>query len=191
MVTAIIPVYHNEKTLYQSLDRMIKYEGMIDEVVMVYDGYAHGNRLYHRFSKQISIYPDIPWGNSRARNIGAINAANDWLLFIDVDHFIEDDVMCDFNPQKVYKFKRVLDKTVWHCNTMLMHKDTFFSVGGYDERFCGHYGYEDRYLHWKLEKAGYDFENLETEVKVIHSGSVNLERDKTHNKRLFNKLINV
>ena len=41
-------------------------------------------------------------------------------------------------------------------------KDLFFAVGGYDEMFCGHYGYEDRYLEFQLRKHGYEFERKGT-----------------------------
>ena len=192
MISAIIPVYLNEDTLIENLDRL-KFNDQVTEVVCVFDGYKPDTemlwRIKARGAKPVFIYPDIPWGNSRARNIGAINSENDWLLFLDVDHVIENKEVKDLDKKNVYKFKRVLNKTEWHCNTLLMHKDAFFSVGGYYEGFCGNYGYEDRYMEWQLLKSGYDFVHLNSEVFVLNGGGVKLERDKSNNRILFNRLI--
>lgn len=195
MISAIIPVYNNESTLMINIDRLFEVE-KITEVICVFDGYQctgwFKEYIERRKGKVVSNYPNIPWGNSRARNIGAINASNEYLLFIDVDHTIKKQIWFYRHgfKDRVYKFKRVLQKTEWHCNTLLMHKDLFFSVGGYDERFCGHYGYEDRYLEFRLKKQGYEFENLQDEVIVLNGGSVDIERDKNRNKILFKKLTN-
>lgn len=190
MISAIIPVYNNEATLIKNINRLWEVD-RITEVVCVFDGYSCNNSVRKyieaRKCKVISNYPNIPWGNSRARNIGAINASNKYLLFIDVDHTIKNQIGNLWND-RVYKFKRVLNKTEWHCNTLLMHRDIFFSVGGYDERFCGHYGYEDRYLEYRLREQGYEFENLQDEVIVLNGGGVDIERDKNRNKSLFKKL---
>lgn len=192
MISAIIPVYNNEATLIKNINRLYEVE-RITEVVCVFDGYSCSNSVRKyieaRKGKVVSNYPNIPWGNSRARNIGAINASNDYLLFIDVDHTIKDQIG-DLWNDRIYKFKRVLKKTEWHCNTLLMHKDLFFSVGGYDERFCGHYGYEDRYLEFRLRNNGYTFDNLQDEVIVLDGGGVDIPRDKERNKTLFKKLTN-
>lgn len=204
MISAIIPVYNNEATLIRNINRLWEVD-KITEVVCVFDGYSCNNSVRKyieaRKGKVVSNYPNVPWGNSRARNIGAINASNDYLLFIDVDHTIKNQIGPKFGlligpligtltNDRVYKFKRVLKKTEWHCNTLLMHRDIFFSVGGYDERFCGHYGYEDRYLEFRLRNHGYVFENLQDEVIVLDGGGVDIERDKDRNKTLFKKLTN-
>lgn len=195
MISAIIPVYNNESTLIKNINRLWEVD-KITEVVCVFDGYSCNNSVRKyieaKKGKVVSNYPNIPWGNSRARNIGAINASNDYLLFIDVDHTIKKQIWLyrhGFND-RIYKFKRVLKKTEWHCNTLLMHRDLFFSVGGYDERFCGHYGYEDRYLEYRLREQGYVFENLQDEVIVLNGGGADIERDKDRNKSLFKRLTN-
>ena len=193
MISAIIPVYNNEATLIKNINRLNEVE-KISEVVCVFDGYRCSDSVKEyiesKGGKTVSNYPNIPWGNSRARNIGAINASNDYLLFIDVDHTIKNQIGAVWSNDRVYKFKRVLKKTEWHCNTLLMHKDLFFSVGGYNEMFCGHYGYEDRYLEFRLREKGYTFENLQDEVIVLEGGGVDIERDKDRNKSLFKKLTN-
>jgi glycosyltransferase involved in cell wall biosynthesis len=192
MISAIIPVYNNESTLIKNINRLCEVE-KVTEIVCVFDGYACSNSVRKyieaRKGKVVNNYPNIPWGNSRARNLGAINAKNDYLLFIDVDHTIKDQIHFNaFTKGHVYKFKRVLNRTEWHCNTLLMHRDMYFDVGGYDERFCGHYGYEDRHIEFKLRREGYEFTNLQDEVIVLEGGGVDIERDKSRNQSLFKKL---
>jgi predicted glycosyltransferase involved in capsule biosynthesis len=65
----------------------------------------------------------------------------------------------------------------------------FYDIGGYDERFCGNYGYEDRHLEWKII-INHNIANLDDEVIVLEKGGCGLDRNKEHNKILFNKLKN-
>lgn len=189
MISVIIPVYHNEETLLENVKRL-SMAFMIEEIICVFDGYEcekNTRRYLERYGKVINIYPDIRWGNARARNIGAANARFNYLLFIDVDHTLKLPFVINPKDDCAYKFKRVLHKTEWHPNCMMMHKDIFYEVGGYDERFCGNYGYEDRYFDWKIRRK-YPIVHSENELEVLNGGGVELGRDKTINKRLFEKL---
>jgi len=191
MITAIIPVYHNEEALHKTLKNLCSQD-QITEVILIYDGYAHNDSfldlMFGTYIIKISIFPDIPWALSKARNIGAINATNEYLLFIDVDRVFKERYFFDVKPDKVYKFKIVLDKTVYHPNAMLMHRDIFFKVGGYDERFDGYYGYEDRYLEHVLQINKYEFVNSENELIVLNNGGVKMERNKERNHDLWRRL---
>jgi predicted glycosyltransferase involved in capsule biosynthesis len=133
----------------------------------------------------------VKWGNARARNIGAINAKNEWLLFLDVDHTIKEKItssdMSSLNKKMVMRMRRDYGgKTAWPSGSIIIHRDLFFKIGGYDERFCGNYGYEDLYLVHKAGKAL----NTEIELSVLIEGRVHLNRDTTVNKLLFEKLTN-
>jgi glycosyltransferase involved in cell wall biosynthesis len=194
MISVIIPVYHNEKALLKSLSFIVD---KFSEIVVVFDGYKPDLELFNDPDltnvKLIMNYPDVPWGNARARNIGAINSSNPYLLFLDCDHtfknlFIEDEFSF-INPGKAYRFKRTYNnKTTWPSGSLIMHRDMFFIVGGYNERFCGNYGYEDLYMVWKLREANHIVENSNIHIDVIHEGRTNLKRDTTINKKLFEEL---
>jgi predicted glycosyltransferase involved in capsule biosynthesis len=194
MISVIIPVYHNESTLQKNLEYLEKVE-RISEKIIVFDGYhppaPFGCNTYdlYRGMKTIANYPDVKWGNARARNIGAINARNEWLLFLDVDHTLKSQIKgSDFqrlNKLQVMRMKRTYKgNTVWPSGSIIIHRELFFSVGGYDERFCGNYGYEDLHLIHKVGKST----NTEIELSVLPEGRVNLKRDTTVNMMLFEKL---
>ena len=194
MISVIIPVYHNEKGLLKSLSLIVN---SFAEIIVVFDGYKPGLEILKQLDsmsvKAIMNYPDIPWGNARARNLGAINSNQSYLLFLDCDHtfkrlFIEDDFKFII-PGNVYKFRRKRGNDItWPSGSLLMNCSIFFKVGGYDERFCGHYGYEDLHLLYKIKKAGIEIVNSNIPIDVIEEGRVNLERDTTINKKLFEKL---
>ena len=195
MISVIIPVYHNEKSLLKSLTFIAD---KFSEIIVVFDGYKPDEKSLSDIDflevKAIMNYPDIPWGNARARNIGAINSNLPYLLFLDCDHtfknlFIEDDLSF-IVPSNVYKFKRIhKGKTAWPSGSILIHRDLFFKVGGYDERFCGHYGYEDLHLLHKIKKSGIEIINSDIIIDVLEEGRVNLKRDTSINKKLFDELV--
>lgn len=194
MISVIIPVYHNEETLHKNLYYLEDQE-LIAERILVFDGYevpsVYDDSYFYRDIKTISNYPDIPWGNARARNIGAINAVGDWLLFLDVDHTfmtkIDENEIQHLRKNAVNKFKRTYKgETTWPSGSVLIHKETFFKVGGYDERFCGNYGYEDLFLCDKIRNEY----RTEIEIEFLLEGEVSMERDITINRELYERLKN-
>lgn len=105
---------------------------------------------------------DKPWHQHAARNIGAHEAKGNWLLLTDMDHLVPqstaeallkiDDRCGTLNIPDVFTFTRRdapgLEKKMHpktgeehpHPNSFCMTKDTYWTVGGYDEDFCGIYG---------------------------------------------------
>lgn len=200
MISVIIPVYHNEATLMKSLNYLDE-QPYINETILVFDGYKPDSYFsdsmysYLKGTKVIANYPDIPWGNARARNLGAINANNNLLLFLDVDHTFKKRITghehqtINANHNTVLRFKRDYEgRTEWPSGSILLHRDSFFGVGGYNEKFCGNYGYEDIELLWRLEQAGIKIINSEIEIDVMPEGRVILPRDVSVNRKLFTEI---
>lgn len=94
------------------------------------------------------IEVDIRWNWLAARNIGMHHAVDGWCILTDMDHMIEEKVLDSIVHGKhdegmIYRFSR----REWtgmnvhpHPNSMLMTKEMFWKVGGYDERLSGYYG---------------------------------------------------
>lgn len=108
-------------------------------------------------TKIFRVAVDMPWHQHAARNIGAHEARHDWLMLTDIDHLLPlqswKDIFAIEPPiavQDVFTFTRYEADTGKrkikngnehpHPNTFLMRKDFFWSVGGYDEDYCGVYG---------------------------------------------------
>jgi len=128
------------------------------------------------------IQDDLQYNTPGALNLGMMVAATPWILTMDSDCTFEADVMqslLDFKPEqeKVYSFFRnritedghlASNKRVLPC-TILLHKDAFIAVNGFDEDFTGTwskelkeytggfegYGMFDNAFHGRLSATGY------------------------------------
>lgn len=101
----------------------------------------------------LRITKDIPWNQMGARNLG-MHHASGVCLMIDPD-MVFDEVMMEsviissskLERGRVIKFgiKPVLGSKVdmTSPNTWIIHRDDFFSVGGYAEHYAGSKGWSD------------------------------------------------
>jgi hypothetical protein len=133
------------------------------------------------------IEDDIPWNQPGARNLG-FQESEGWIVCADIDHLITKENVEDILKLKkekgtVYYLGRE-DNNSW--NVYLIHKDDFEKVGGYDEDFCGHYGYDDiDFLIRCREKLKVE-EARDIKVKVYaKESSSKLERNTEHNRKLL------
>lgn len=77
------------------------------------------------------------------RNLGALVASNNWLLFTDIDHFISKKTfttLLDYrlNNEYYYTFSRIFSNgelVKMHLNSFLIDREKYWGVGGYDEDF--------------------------------------------------------
>lgn len=96
------------------------------------------------------IKQDLRWNTPGALNLGVLQAPTDWVLTLDSDCIIEYDhmklLLDTLSPdnRSVFFFERTKriykDKIVYrryHPCAMLMHKQTFKDIGGFDEDFTG------------------------------------------------------
>lgn len=102
------------------------------------------------------ILDDIKWNQHGARNLGARLARKGWLLLTDMDRvMLSADMLAmmryKLKPSRYYKpigvrmhpTLLVQDSAKGPYNQLLIHHDTFWLAGGYDEDYCGCY-YGDR-----------------------------------------------
>ena len=147
--------------------------------------------------------------NYGVKNLGALKAANDWLLLTNADHVITEKsanqiLNLNLNKETVHKFRRFNPEFTDgryndrpHIGTLLINREDLFDVGGYDEDFCGEYGHDDTFLWDCLENAGYNIV-LHEDIKIRnHScGSIadadfrskpEWSRDLTRNREILNR----
>ena len=99
----------------------------------------------------LRIDDDVGYNNGGARNLGAHVAPNGWLLLCDIDHIVTSRaasqmLQLDFDDARVYDtFQRQsLGKMLPPApNILLIHRQTFWATGGYNEDLSGNYGGED------------------------------------------------
>lgn len=166
--------------------------GTSHEVIIVDDGspkkVTQGLQDLYPFINFERIKQDIPWNQPAARNLGAAVASGDILVFTDFDHVFnvtstsEFDVIADNFSKgangKTYMFPRIKngESLGSHPCSFAILRDDFT---GFDESFCGNYGYDDTEFTRRHKPIG--ILPLST-VVVLDKTTHNLERDTTENR---------
>jgi hypothetical protein len=133
------------------------------------------------------IDTDIPWNQPGARNLG-FQESEGWIVCADIDHLVTKrniDDLLKLKKEKgtIYYLGRE-DTIGW--NLYLIHKDDFEKIGGYDEDFCGHYGYDDTLFNIMAQKNLKVKEIRHIKAKVFaKESSSKLERDFSFNQELL------
>lgn len=138
---------------------------------------------------------DIDWNMPGCRNLAAIQASSPWLLFFDVDNVVPPDQLehlvrglRGLDSQRLCVFRRTHDgqEVQPHINSFLVSRVGFFRAGGYDEDFCGHYGFEDVLFRnqWRTHVGGETLlQDLVFEQMSWRTNDLN--RDTTRNQALI------
>lgn len=133
------------------------------------------------------IEEDIPWNQPGARNLG-FSVSEGWIVCADIDHLVTKenvDALLKLKKEKgtIYYLGRE-DADSW--NLYMIHKDDFEKLGGYDEDFCGHYGYDDTLFNLMAHKNLNVKELRDIKAKVFaKESSSKLERDTEYNRSLL------
>ena len=193
-------LYYNQPEAIKNLEA-IGYDSMPYEVVIIDD--ASKPKLDCDWATTYRIRKDVPWNMSKANNFGFSKLdPNDIILRCDMDHWfsLEDlDKLAniDLKPKQVIKFNRIVHKTNGGCydtktpvNIYLGRVGDLIEVGGYNEAFCGNYGYEDKEFMHRLEKNGFDI-SIHPTIKSHCNDwmfTKGLERDASINRELYLEL---
>jgi hypothetical protein len=146
----------------------------------------------------LRVRDDIDWNMPGCRNLAAVQANSDWLLFFDIDNVLSPEdltkvllALARLDRTVRYVFRRTLDgqEVEPHLNSFLVSRWGFLRAGGYDEDFCGHYGYED-VLFRNMWRKYVGSEVLLTDVAFQQKGwkTAGLDRDVVRNQTLLHTL---
>lgn len=203
----VMPSFFNQENTGVLTDLLRKYAGYDKELmsrvlfILVDDHSPIPVHIPDDINLNIRLYridTDIMWNQGGARNLGAYMSPAPKLILSDADHYFPEDLLRDIIhsrlPRKLYKFKRVNpDGSKKHsaCNIFYTSKGTFANVLGYDEEFCGHYGFEDVWFRFLCKKTGTPLKYF-TRRKSIVSTDIDREhsyhsltRDLNINRRLL------
>lgn len=163
------------------------------EIVLVDDGSPVGFRaeevmarmpkLTCRF-KLARVLVDLPWNQCGGRNLGVHLATSQWEMITDIDHVVTLDfvnAICGetLDVDTIYSFQRLHHFTREpyraHWESKLMTRDKFWSIGGFDESFCGHYAFSERNWLRKVKQL----KNGELPYALEHVNSDEIEDSKT------------
>lgn len=96
---------------------------------------------------------DSGFNVSRARNLGAQAAKSDWFFFVDADIFVKPGLASyirnHYHPSYFFKSLRPPGQRVTAWGSVVVGREAFERVGGYDEVYAG-WGCEDEDFFYKL-----------------------------------------
>lgn len=139
--------------------------------------------------KVVRITDDIKWNQPGARNLG-FHISDGWILCADIDHLVTKENMEQLEKTElkrgcVYYLGREDTNSV---NIYVIHKDDFEKIGGYDEDFCGNYGYDDIHFYNKCVRLleVHELRHIKAKVYAKESSSEGV-RDSTHNLEVIKR----
>ena len=159
----VVPVYFNQRDAHTLIDLLQRYSSYAKDVtagiqfVIVDDGSPLPIVIPEEIKLNISLYritTDIRWNQCGARNLGVVHAKSPRIILSDSDHYFPEKLLQGILNSRVpkrtvYNFKRIDERGLAigkAMNILYTSKAIFFQTLGYDEEFCGNYGYEDLYF---------------------------------------------
>ena len=191
----VMYLYYNQPDAITFFER-IGYKDSKIKFLFIDDGSKIPLRLDWKNAHIIRIEEDIPWNQPQANNIGL-----EWLfcqnehenvLRMDIDHYFSIEDLEQISLYKVY-LKEIVTflrrERHPHPNIYLTCVKHLINAGGYNEDFCGHYGYDDIELMNRLRKKFFSFTELPIYVNINHKlNGHGLKRDTTVNKTKYEEM---
>lgn len=176
-ITIIQTYYDDPKYLHQAIETWNMYEVPVS-VILIDDGSQKypASQVFsqHTISKtvNVSLYEvteDIGFNSHGCRNLGAALSKTDWLIFLDIDHFLDPDQLTTLYNANLSEDSWYGFTTIYNgqnllmgggpSNTFMCTKKMYEQVGGYDESYTP-YHYGDREF-LSMMKSNYNWIKLE------------------------------
>lgn len=198
-LTITVPYYENPQMLRVQMHYWTEYPKDVN-IVVVDDGSPVRpalDALHNLRLSNLSLYrinEDIPWNHGGARNLAMAEIHEGWVVMTDIDHVMTIDSVrklqaMTLNPAYVYyprRYKAVQDHVVDHNphrDSFILHRDMFWVVGGFDERFSGYWNGVSRLFRTALKNhaekniALTDVSLIVHETDIIPDASTRLGRE--------------
>lgn len=97
----IVPVYNVKKYLKRCIDSLLRQTLSADEILLIDDGSTDGSEVlcdeYAREYPFIKVHHKKNGGLSSARNYGIMHSNGDYILFVDSDDCVQEDLCRELN----------------------------------------------------------------------------------------------
>ena len=145
------------------------------------------------------IEEDLYCNISGGRNLAAQQCTTEWMILLDMDTMIPEDMaliiptLTHSKEKEIFKFNRRVTENHSHPKhhqphpaVCLLRKRDYWDIGGNEEDFVGHYGYTDPSF-WHRATPDYKINTLlDVYLDYVPEGESDIERDISHNMSLFN-----
>lgn len=199
-LTLITHVYNAQQPVDHQLARWLRYDPALLARLefLVIDDHSDAPLQIDKGPlnlRLLRVADDIAWNMPGCRNLAALQARTEWMLFFDVDNVADEaaiarivNALPRLDTNRLHVFRRTeggVDVEP-HINSFLITRQGFFRAGGYDEDFSGHYGFEDVLFRtqWRRHVGG---EVLLTDIAFEQLGhrTGGLDRDTARNQALI------
>ena len=183
--------YNNPSFLIAFVDHHLDF---VDELIIVDDGSPNPASEVIKQHPKIKLYrvtKDYGFNSHGCRNLIMKESANEWVVLLDLDRkFLDPTEAFDVIKNKklknsvMYKFvaynkwtKDALSSIHISVNDFLIHREHFFSAGGYDEELIGVRN-GDRQYFVQLEHFGTEQLLPSVEIQLTRRPSLQLKNKK-------------
>jgi glycosyltransferase involved in cell wall biosynthesis len=156
------------------------------KIIVVDDGSKiPAHTLSIEYPANVEIYrvkKDVLWNEKGARNLGAVMAKTDWVIFTDFDHWFEIDdlerlLIATKQGNTAYRFQRYnVDGTLHprvHSESFLIERTRALQAGGFSECFTGQYGAAPYQIFYdRFQKNGGRFQVMDG-IKIYQRSNAN------------------
>ena len=135
-----------------------------------------------------SVLEDIQWNQPGARNLGMLMCSTEWVLSTDIDHILpaataHKIMQISLTSRAFYTLGRI-GAPKPHLNSLLLTREAYWDAGGFDEDFCGNYGYDDTDFRQRLSRIRRLTHLKRIAMRVVKS-SVRRKREPKVNRALL------
>lgn len=189
----VLYLYYNQ---HQAIKRFeaLGYDKLDIDIIFVDDGSKIP--LKCDWAKVYRIDKDVPWNMPKANNLGFSKLKGETVLRMDIDHYftpadLKRVSQIEVGEKEIIKFRRIYKgkRISEGKNIYLARVNDIVKVGGYNEVFCGNYGYEDGELMHRLRLNGFKFIMSNITCIVDENHTKGLNRNTEINYIKYRKLI--
>lgn len=122
-VSIIVPVYNGERYIERCLESILSQSYKEIEVIIVDDGSMdNSKKILEKFlERRVKLYTKKNEGVSKARNFGIEKATGDLILFVDIDDYIDREMV-----SKLVEKVGIKEKTFILCDNLEIYKSEVF-----------------------------------------------------------------
>lgn len=124
LISIIIPIYNTAEYLVQCLESLIEQTYRNIEIILVDDGSTDCSlSICQKYASRysfIKVYSQDNAGQGSARNLGVSKCSGDYIMFVDSDDWVEQEIV-----QKLYDNIVTSDSNISVCNYRRTYKNRF------------------------------------------------------------------
>lgn len=103
LLSVIVPIYNSEHYLHKCIDSILSQSMSDFELILIDDGSVDSSgKICDEYAKKdtrIRVFHKENGGVSSARNLGLDNAQGEWIIFVDSDDWIDDNLLVLLSAQ--------------------------------------------------------------------------------------------